>query len=646
MDSRKISHSSQEASSSPTFKLLNILSSRKTTKSAADYIECEIIPSLLYASPEYETLSYTWGSSKRDCPVHIHTTSNLPVKESCSTSSSPRRTTEIIYVTNHLHAALINLRCASQDRLVWIDQLCINQSDIEERNTQVALMADIYRNAHRTVIWLGSGNMLPKDEAFITDVADRMEYRPGVRESSSIHDQDLLKKLIGFGKGDHYSTDGIRRRKALAELLNQSWFTRAWVFQEAVVSKTSYVICGGLEMDFDIFINLLDGVCTLDHREVGLNRSILKHSTGHESVFAMRERRFEQRYAVTFSDKNVLLSVLWQAQRNFQATDPCDKIYAFLAFQDAVSHEKIQPCYEKSVAFIYADTAARIIRQTGRLYVFELSLKDEQSLDGLPSWVPDFSKKLPSLPFIPHDVVNSRFDTSKDMRHCWKTTHDDWRSLWVQGRIIDKVCSISNIEFENDDASELLNKYLRLSDFIQWIHVKSKLLYATTDHPEQKLLRTLLADGAKGHGQLQSLDYDPKETLEVYHNEDTILKAKKGGLSQYPTNSSDSQSLKKLKRQLHYLEYVQDIAQICRNKRFFLSNRFYFGLAFREIRAGDLICILHGCKTPSILRETAPGNESSQYRFVAQAYLDGWMQGISPEGRTLEDYEIKHLELI
>ncbi|KAI4157184.1 MAG: hypothetical protein LQ342_008481 [Letrouitia transgressa] len=644
----------QQASSPPTIKLLKILSSKRTAYRASPLIECELFKSLLYSAPPYETLSYTWGSNSRDCPICVHTISASLADKSSFSSQSPNRSVELRYITSHLQAALIKLRRVSEDRVVWIDQLCIDQSNVEERNAQVALMAGIYRNAQRTIIWLGSGNILHQDEAFIADTANRMNFRPLTREISSIHDQDLLKKLIGFGKGAYFSEDGMRRRRALAELLNRSWFMRAWVFQEAVVSKTSQIICGGLEMDFDIFINLLDGVCALDNRDIGLNQSILRHSTGYEPVYLMRATRFDHREATTWASKHTLLSILWQAQSHFQASDPRDKVYAFLAFQDDFGHGRIRPAYEKSVAYIYTDAAARIIRQTGLLDILELASKDCHSLSDLPSWVPDFSKPPPSLPFIPHNV-SGNFEAAKDTRHYRRTTNDDWQSLWVQGIIVDRLKSICELEFEDDGTSETLNEYLKLSKFKEWAITQRNApcsplgdptCWPKEDELEQKLLRTLLAEGAKGHGALGSLNYDSEEVLDAYRNEQITLKAKNDGILDYSNNSSDSETIRKFKRRQHCLVWMKDIARICRNKKIFLSENFYFGLAYREIHEGDLICILDGSRTPTILRECASNENGSQYRFIAQCYLDGWMQGVSSEDRTLQDDKTRTWKLV
>jgi hypothetical protein len=85
--------------------------------------------------PRYECLSYAWGQDDCDRPITINDSSFL--------------------VSSTLHVALEHLRYTSQERKIWIDAICINQTDIAERNSQVAIMRKIYRNATRVVIWIG-----------------------------------------------------------------------------------------------------------------------------------------------------------------------------------------------------------------------------------------------------------------------------------------------------------------------------------------------------------------------------------------------------------------------------------------------------------------------------------------------------------
>lgn len=89
----------------------------------------------LETAPVYEALSYTWGESRKERSI------------SCGS--------ENIAITANLASALVQLRNTDQSRTLWIDQICINQIDVHERNQQVALMHKIYSKAENVVIWLG-----------------------------------------------------------------------------------------------------------------------------------------------------------------------------------------------------------------------------------------------------------------------------------------------------------------------------------------------------------------------------------------------------------------------------------------------------------------------------------------------------------
>ena len=66
--------------------------------------------------------------------------------------------------------ALKALRDKKRPRILWIDALCINQSDIEERSSQVAFMSSVYSRAVRVIVWLGeSGKDIAKLFDFLND---------------------------------------------------------------------------------------------------------------------------------------------------------------------------------------------------------------------------------------------------------------------------------------------------------------------------------------------------------------------------------------------------------------------------------------------------------------------------------------------
>jgi len=112
-------------------RLLDVLPGAKT-----DDIRCELRCVTLSNGVDYEALSYTWGAP--DCVHQI------------------RCGDRFLMVTVTIKEALETLRDPKRIRTMWVDQLCINQEDVDERNSQVRNMHHVYQQATRTVIFLGS----------------------------------------------------------------------------------------------------------------------------------------------------------------------------------------------------------------------------------------------------------------------------------------------------------------------------------------------------------------------------------------------------------------------------------------------------------------------------------------------------------
>jgi heterokaryon incompatibility protein (HET) len=72
----------------------------------------------------YEALSYVWGNPDETVPISIGK--------------------HHINVTKNLHAALLHLRSHSFERIVWVDAVCINQADDQEKARQIQYMTKIY----------------------------------------------------------------------------------------------------------------------------------------------------------------------------------------------------------------------------------------------------------------------------------------------------------------------------------------------------------------------------------------------------------------------------------------------------------------------------------------------------------------------
>jgi hypothetical protein len=94
-----------------------------------------------------------------------------------------------------------------EECVLWIDAICINQSDELERSVQVGYMGEIYESARRVVVWVGEADELGKS--------------------------DRAMEFLGDIETIFYSWDGWKQNmEALNELLSRPWFSRTWVVQE------------------------------------------------------------------------------------------------------------------------------------------------------------------------------------------------------------------------------------------------------------------------------------------------------------------------------------------------------------------------------------------------------------------------------
>ena len=146
-------------------------------------IQCELFEYSLQESSKgthlYEALSYVWGSLEPPKFISIDKHN--------------------LRVTKNLHAALSRLRDRSFERIIWVDAVCVNQTNSQERKEQVQLMAKIYSKAYSVIVWLG-------EKAEDTDGA--------------------LKYICLAANGK--STEHLKK-KTILNLLQRPWFQRIWV---------------------------------------------------------------------------------------------------------------------------------------------------------------------------------------------------------------------------------------------------------------------------------------------------------------------------------------------------------------------------------------------------------------------------------
>ena len=102
-------------------------------------LRCELFVADLATTPMYTALSYVWGQFAS--PPQIITCNDIPIP-----------------VTTSCYSALQHLRAVNGSFTIWIDAICINQSDQLDKAQQIDLMGEIYSQAQASYIWLGEAD--------------------------------------------------------------------------------------------------------------------------------------------------------------------------------------------------------------------------------------------------------------------------------------------------------------------------------------------------------------------------------------------------------------------------------------------------------------------------------------------------------
>jgi len=434
---------------------------------------CDLVVIDLTNMPRYIALSYTWGPSSNE-------------EAADGVTSDP---TNSILCNGHAFSVTANLynflvRAAQSDELasnhMWIDILCINQEDLDERTQQVSLMTKIYQSAESVVAWLGeqdTGIGRAFDLMKTLGRCSKDELR--LITPKTLQDDAVIKLLA--------PCHGIECWNLLAKFFKRRYFTRVWVIQEVTLAKQVLVLCGTYSIDWDE-IAKVSRFLTLTSWTNWLSRGVVLEDTdersSHHGVPTLLKAN---KRAMIQGDKNIMLWSLIRSRR-FESFDPRDKVYALLGVAGnwIQGKSRYTPVYgERSVAETYTLAAIQILEDADDLFLLTVSEGDRfKNIPSLPSWVPDWScarvlglgvtgyKRFTAAGEIPRSLV----------------IDERALSLTVSGMRLDTIISVG----------ESKRKVLRGGSFPRWLAIFDIMpkIYHTGQSRFEVLWRTLITDTA------------------------------------------------------------------------------------------------------------------------------------------------------
>ena len=515
-----------------------------------DNIVCDILHGNLDDSPQYEALSYTWGDPTTACRIICQ---------------NPFST---LAITSNCESALKRLRRPDTYRTLWIDAVCIDQTNLQERSDQVRLMWAVYRKASKTMVDLG-------DESSDSGIA--MDFiATDYKTLISTHES---RPAIGLDSGGPISS----QQKAIENLLRRPWFERVWVLQEVHFASEVEVMCGDRSVPWEAL------VLTATYLKTTLEE--LPTATAIQSIPNVINIREKPK-----ANQSPGLLQRLHNTRHCKSADPRDKLYAILNMVTEPSEFFADYTRSKEDAFKWL--ARSMVDRDGRLDI--LSGVQGKPAEGLPSWVPDWSQP-PVSDVLGRPGGGARRFNADNNHSSMAISTADSPIMSVAGKAVDMVCATSE-EYRLDSLASR-------STLRTW-EEEAKILdsYPTGQTISVAFLETLIASPRSKH-------YETSHTAVKMFSQswrsrwlDKVLPPDVG----YTSSPAAKEA--------HIFNEM--VIKACNGRRFFRTKKGYMGLGPKDIRNGDTVSVLRGGQVPFILRKL-----DETYMLIGESYVHGIMNG-------------------
>jgi hypothetical protein len=594
---------------------------------SGEAIRCLVRIASLDGDEQYEALSYVWGEAGAQKEIEV--------------------SGQTVHVTDNLYAALHRLRYPMQKRTIWIDQLCINQSDNLERSSQVAMMRDIYKRCSCCIIWLGELEAVPSKDASAVFTF--------LKEVAAV----ATTPYMGLPTLFRDTPDGATARRAFTAfaMYGNPWWSRIWTVQEAMIPHDAVLVWGHLS------VSRADVLATSRHL-----RSDLMHAHFPDTFKAKRVQHYEMLRRMLYPvhgfihssthDGPLDLLLRW---RHRDASNPRDKVYALMGLlPDDVLPSARTYDYEAPPSLLFANVTFALIQLENGLRPLLGSSEMPHRTSGLPTWAIDFANTnrlgMRQLKWWNHSHRYRQFSTCGSQT-LQASLLDEGRILSLAGSFIDviDVCSevydvpdnvpiLSSRLHETTNDWEKLIEQWRKSHAFNWV-------YKTGETWEVACLRTTLGDLVMAEYPVERVKLAHLESLiklwdSPHGNTQGLLAEPKHGTDPnqrfFMTNGGYMGVGPPVTRNKEYGTLYESTCGMVPNQTFFITKKGYMGVGPPDTRPGDQVWVLYGGQVPFILRDTTRGANGEQLKkgtLVGDAYVHGVMDGEAlqhnPEARTV-----------
>ncbi|KAJ8107443.1 hypothetical protein OPT61_g8864 [Boeremia exigua] len=559
-----------------------------------DEIHCTFSIVSLDDGPEYEALSYVWGETGNQATVYL------------DGHSFP--------ITKNLYHALFHMRQTTM-RILWADALCINQSNVDERSSQVFQMGSVFAQASQVVVYLGAWG--------IAGTAFRLIEALAADPLRHYHDAALMLPLMQLFGSD---LDSDIAKVSLEGFFSLQWWSRVWTVQEYALARKASFQSGHHLVSGDSVFGMIDGL--YKHRSCCVRRSRLPNAwlflNDLPMITHLNMSLLLHFYARIPHKREGLSLYIIAGFRDRQCSNPLDKIYGFLGLTNESFRSQLQPDYNLTPRAVY--TTATVA------WILESKTLNSMSYVG---WERDRSSDIPSFVVDLSAMIETE-DLSAHLRRCrltetlYQATRSSTPSVSVSSALeaMTKAVIIDTIEMDVNE--DIYHRWI-LKNSPQGQTTDTRAFLSRYESPSQACWQTLCGgihnyylphSNQNEYRWVEDSDYTVYQKWQAWDNQCG------------PSDDID----------VHHLDEMTYIARVGRN--FAVTNTGYLGLVPEAAQPGDHVVLMPGGRVPYVLRRVSgastslrEGSESNtaRFEFIGDCYIHGIMLGEAWDESKLEE---------
>ncbi|ATY62077.1 HET domain [Cordyceps militaris] len=604
--------------------------------------------------PPYQAISYSWGS-----PMRAPNITPFAI-----TINGTRR-----YISSNLQFVLEQIHTvSSSDTWLWIDALCINMEDQNERNWQVAQMHNVFASADSVLFCMGPA---ANDSDYLFDLLRSFGWEavdvgiyPGhglffndTHEDATFPNlspqaQRFIRRLVLaekiYGKRLHDAIDALSRRP--------HW-KRCWIIQELALAKRGILVCGDNTIELHHFYAIMRALGRVRAWRGNLppvgDDCYFTPSSAYNAMLGVGGQMMcvgQEMVSMKLSTTLHWFLTHWASTRNapglngpfYQATDPRDVVFALLgAASDRVSLG-IHVDYSKTTRDVYTEATVAMFRGDAQRVILELA-SFPKDIGGLPTWVPDWSRigRLGTQEPISYDSSFYLFQSPKTMTDLTILNGYILQRYGYVCGVVRRALRLFDSSHNTEQQAAALSCALQhdrvacVEDMLEFMN-----LYApdvpedSNETVETRLWRTITTDYRRN-----TTMSNGSTLLDGYHECCGSL------LRRQPIPARDLSALAIAWMQIipeagedessqgqvdAFVKVAQDRAlELTRNRTLFVTEDGRVGLGPYLTQPGDVVTALVGNTVPTLLR---PDPAGCAYQYLGQAFVEDMMEGQLDQG--------------